>query len=75
MCAVTIAADANDDIQATIRLWKGSRLIETWNKSGTSYLLFSDNTLVTSTGEYILTVDVTINGNLKPQFTASATCG
>lgn len=74
-CAVTIAADTNDEIQATIRLWKGSSLIETWNENGTSYLLFSDDILVTTTGIYTLTVDTSVNGYSKPQFSSSATCG
>lgn len=74
-CSVAIAANLNDEIKATIILWKGSSVVETWTESGTSYINFSGEATVTSKGEYTLTVDATINGEAKQQFSASATCG
>lgn len=73
-CAVAITANTNDEIKATIKLWKDSDVIATWNVSEVSYIKFNDEVTVTGKGEYKLTVDTTINGEAKQQFSDSATC-
>lgn len=73
-CAVTIAAEPTDTINAVITLWKGSRKIATWDESNIYYIFFKDTSTVSSKGEYKLTVDVKINGISKPQISITSTC-
>lgn len=74
ICAVTITSEQTDEIGAEIRLWKGSVCVAIWNEDGTGFINFKDSTLVTSGGEYTLTVDTKINNVKKPQVSDSATC-
>jgi len=73
-CAVLIFGDnADDEIYAVIKLWKGSSCIKTWIEEETFYLNFKDTVRV-SKGNYTLTVDATINGQKEPQVSISDTC-
>ena len=75
-CYVIIPGAHGDDvISATIQLRCGSQNIETWNRySNNGFLEFQDNVTVTKGKTYELTVDYTVNGNPKPQLSASGTC-
>lgn len=75
VCAVTIIGDnAGDDISVTVKLWKGNSCIETWNDSGTGHMNFSATKTVSSSGQYKLTADVTINGTTLPTASCTAYC-
>ena len=74
-CTTFIAADrTTDDIEAVIRLWQGSKCIETWNRSSVGILSFSGTATVTRGKTYRLTVDVTIAGKDLPRFYTEKTC-
>lgn len=75
VCAVTIIADnAGDDISVTVKLWQGSTCLKTWNDSGTGHMDFSATKTVSSSGQYKLTVDATINGTTLPTASSTAYC-
>ncbi len=58
-CTVFIAADRpTDDIEAVIKLWQGSKCIETWEESSIGDLAFSGTATVSRGKTYQLTVDV-----------------
>lgn len=72
-CSVSITADSiNDDITAVVKLWDGNSCIATWNASGAGFLNINRSKVVTKGVEYVLTVDVTINGVKRPTV---STCG
>lgn len=74
-CTVFIAADSpTDDIEAIIKLWQGSKCIETWEKSSVGDLAFSAKATVSKGKTYQLTVDVTLAGKAQPRFSVEATC-
>lgn len=74
-CSVTILGEyAKDEIVVIVKLWKGSSCIETWNDSGTGHMEFSATKTVSSSGQYKLTADVTINGTALPTASAAAYC-
>ena len=74
-CSVVVIADASsDEIEATIKLWQGSRCVATWQEDGTGNLVFKDTATVTSGRTYELTADVTINGVAQSQASVSAKC-
>ena len=57
-CTVFIAAEqATDDIDAVIKLWRGSQCIKTWERSSVGDLAFSGEASVTRGKTYELTVD------------------
>lgn len=72
ICSVTITSES-DEIEATIKLNKGTSCIATWNASGTGYIIFNESKGVSSKGEYTLTVDITINGVKQPQISDTKT--
>ena len=63
-----------DDLVATIRLYRGSTLIATWNTEADGYLFFSDTKTVTKGYSYTLKVDLTINGVDFPVADTTKTC-
>lgn len=71
-CGVTISNDTGN-IEAIIKLSKGSTTIATWKKTGQICIVFSDSIVVPSKGEYTLSVDVTFNGIKQPQVSTTAT--
>ena len=65
-CTVFVAADRpTDDIEAVIKLWQGSKCIETWEASSVGDLAFSGTATVSRGKTYQLTVDVTLEGTAK----------
>lgn len=74
-CSVSVVADKmTDSIMATLILWDGSKVVDSWTASGTGYLLFSDSAQVTKGKTYKLTVDVVIKGIAKPRVSVEGTC-
>lgn len=75
-CNVSIVADKmSDSINATIILWDGSKIVDSWSASGRGYLLFSDSAQTAKGKIYKLTVDAVIGGITKPQVSVEGTCG
>lgn len=75
VCAVTIIADnAGDEISISVKLWQGSTCLETWDDSGAGHMNFSATKIVSSSGQYNLTADVTIDGVTLPTASATAYC-
>lgn len=74
-CGVDIVStNTSDSISATIKLCRGTEVLETWYESGDGYIFFSDTYTVDKTGTYKLTADVTINGTTYPTVSKTATC-
>lgn len=74
-CSVDIlGSNDSDSISATIKLCRGTEVLETWYESGDGYIFFSDTYTVDKTGTYKLTVDATINGTTYPTVSKTATC-
>ena len=74
-CTVFVAADRpTDDIEAVIKLWQGSKCIETWEASSVGDLAFSGTATVSRGKTYQLTVDVTLEGKAQPRFSVKGTC-
>lgn len=62
-CVVVIGADrTSDKIVATMALWQGSTLIESWNSSGTGILKIDETATVSKNKTYKLVVNYSING-------------
>ena len=49
-------------IDATLELWQGSTLIESWNKTGSTIVAFSETETIVHGLTYTLTLSGTING-------------
>lgn len=74
-CSLEVIGDnSSDSISATIKLCRGTEVLETWYESGDGYIFFSDTYTVNKTGTYKLTADVTINGTTYPTVSKTATC-
>ena len=74
-CTVFIAAEqATDDIDAVIKLWRGSQCIKTWERSSVGDLAFSGEASVTKGKTYELTVDASLSGKDLPRFSVKGTC-
>lgn len=75
-CNVSIVADKmSDSINATIVLWDGSKIVDSWTASAIGYLLFSNSAQTVKGKTYKLTVDTVIGGIAKPQVSVEGTCG
>lgn len=74
-CILNVTANnATDNIEAVLKLWDGTRCLETWHLSGTFYISFSDTHNVFLNHEYKLSADVKVNGESKPRVWYTATC-
>lgn len=74
--SVSVSCVANyitDELEATIRLYKGSTLVRTWTVEAEGYIFFSEDVTVTP-GEYTLTVDLVVNGDASPTASVSNEC-
>ncbi len=60
-CRVSIT-EIGKDIEATLELWQGDTLIDSWSGSATSYLVIAGNHSVISGLTYTLEVTGTIDG-------------
>lgn len=74
-CSVSIVGSTmSDEIDATIKLWRGSTCLRTWRVSDDGYLFWSGTATVTKGKTYDLTVDLVYNGVSKPRVSVSGTC-
>lgn len=74
-CSVRISGDAlTDTIEATIKLRSTSSIVQTWYISGSGYIIWNDSAPVVQGRYYMLTVDVTVNGESVGQNFADGTC-
>lgn len=65
-CTVEIYADrSNDQINATMELWQGTRRIDSWNDSDSGYLFMEETACVETNTTYKLVVNYSINGITK----------
>lgn len=73
-CAMQITADkTTDQISATMELWQGNTLINSWSGSGTWILSLSRTTTVSKNKTYTLTVNYSVNGVAKNPVSISRT--
>ena len=62
-CSVQIVdGNPSNYIEATIKFWKGTVCLETWEVSGYGVVIFSDTATALKGCTYKLTVDATVNG-------------
>lgn len=62
-CSVSAYGEnANDEIEVTLRLYRGLTLINTWTASGNGSVSMSKNATITPGATFQLTANVTING-------------
>ena len=74
-CSLQVSSDhSTDTIEAVLKLWDGTRCLETWHLSGTLYISFSDTHNVFLNHEYTLTADVKINDVYQPRVSYTAKC-
>ena len=74
-CTVEVGSDySTDKINIVMTLWNGRTSIASWNKSGSGYVVLTEDTAVTKGKEYELTVDVTINSKVYPVTSITKKC-
>lgn len=73
-CSIIISANADDEITATLKLWRGNTCLATWTETGTGHLRIVETKSVTVGYAYMLTADVTLNGSTQPRTITSAMC-
>ena len=72
-CSVAITSPGKD-IEATITLWYGNRVMGSWSGDGSSALSVSGSTTVIPGKEYVLRVTGTIDGVAFDPVRLSRTC-
>lgn len=72
-CSVTVR-DSGKEIEATVELWYGNTLIDSWSDSGTSRLTVSGSHTVTKGRTYTMKVAVTVDGSNVNVSPISKTC-
>lgn len=72
-CKVVIIS-SGDDIDATLELWNGNTLVDSWLGEGTSYVSISGKCSVTKGVTYTLKVSGTIDGVTIDYDGISRTC-
>ena len=65
---------ANSTIKATLTLWDGSKVVDSWSSSGTGSLYLSGSCTVSKGKKYTLTLDATVNGVSISRTSTSGTC-
>lgn len=74
-CSLQVTANnPTDQIEAVLKLWDGTRCIETWHLSDSPYISFSDTHNVFLNHEYKLSADVKVNGISNPRVWFTAKC-
>lgn len=68
------ASNMNQQISATIKLYRGTTCLHTWNVSDYGILDFAETWTVSKGYTYKLTADVTINGTTYPTVSTTGTC-
>ncbi|MGN0985932.1 MAG: hypothetical protein ACI4OU_05500 [Candidatus Enterenecus sp.] len=66
--------EANSEISATMTLWRGNRVIDSWSGEGTSALLLEGSCTVNEGLTYTLRVTGTINGEPLEVASITRTC-
>lgn len=62
-CTARIIGNSTAEyLEATIKLWRGSSCIETWQATGYATILFSETATITPGSTHTLTVDLWVNG-------------
>ena len=76
LTAVCVASvqDEGKQVKATLELWCGTTLIDCWDASGTSSVVFHETTVVTSGKTYRLTLVGTSNGKAFTPQSITKTC-
>ena len=74
--AVCVASvqDEGKQVKATLELWCGTTLIDCWDASGTSSVVFHETTVVTSGKTYRLTLVGNSNGKAFTPQSITKTC-
>lgn len=72
-CGLTIQSTGNS-IQATMELWQGTTKVNSWSKSGTTYINLSGTHRVTRGKTYTLKATYTINGTSYTAAPVSKVC-
>ncbi len=74
-CSVTVlAASMTDEIELSVTLWLGNSWVKSWDVTGTGILSWHDTATVVSGNTYVLTVDVTVDGEDLDQVYISKKC-
>jgi len=74
-CGAVVSGDTmRDEIQMTVRLWKGSYNFKTWNVSGNGYIIFDETTTVWRGYTYVMTIDITFNGERQQRISIANEC-
>lgn len=72
-CDVAMVGNTmNDELSATIRLYRGNTLIATWRVEGQGYITFNRTKSVAQGFRYKLTVDLIFNGEACSQVSQTA---
>lgn len=73
-CSVLIVGNrTTDEIEATMELRQGGRLIDDWSASGNGFLEISETVTVSRSTIYTLTVEYSVNGDSKTPVSISRT--
>ena len=73
-CSVLIVGNrTTDEIEATMELRQGGRLIADWSDSGNGFLEISETVTVARNTTYTLTVEYSVNGDSKTPVSISRT--
>lgn len=73
ICSVRIT-EAGKTIKATMQLWQGNTLVDSWSGSGTSTLRLSETHSVTKGKTYTVRVTCTVNGSSYAVNPTTKTC-
>lgn len=68
------SSSTSSTIKATLTLWDGSRVVDSWSSSSTGSLSLSGSCTVSKGKKYTLTLDATVNGVSIPRTSTSGTC-
>lgn len=73
-CSVLIVGNrTTDEIEATMELRQGDRLIDDWSASGNGFLEISETVTVSRSTTYTLTIEYSVNGDSKTPVSISRT--
>ena len=72
-CKVIISSPG-DDIEATMELWNGNTLVDSWSDEGTTALTITGSCRVTKGVTYTLKVNGTVDGRTFNSSPLSGTC-
>lgn len=75
MCSATCKGDdPSDDVEATLTLYQGSTVVDSWSASGKYRVNVSGDCAVKSGKTYTLTVSYSVNGVDMPGVSTKKTC-